>query len=214
MVKFYNYQPRIIIQKNADSVFLSDSLGRNVRYIYKTDVLYYPGCTIGALREKISTSEIRIQKYRYINILIGTNDLTPKFVWSSYKRQVRQGKTNIVLPTHIPKAHPVIEASYRLLIDSIQERNPTAKINIIAILPRPYDYEVNKKNTVAINDILERIALDNGCVFIRSFKSFTKCGIPKKEFYEDGLHVTAKGNRQLNKLIANVVNGDRKSIHT
>ena len=79
-MKFYNYKERTYKQKLADSLVLSDSLGRNIRYIYQTDTFFFPGCTINALANKIASGEIDIRKYKYITLRIGTNDLGPKSV--------------------------------------------------------------------------------------------------------------------------------------
>ena len=111
--KLYRYRERTLQQKHADSLVLSDSLGRHIRYIYNTDTFFFPGCTINSLAHKITSGEIDITKYRYITLIIGTNDIGPKFIWKFYRRQIKRGKLGRNLPIHSTTAIPVILSAYQ-----------------------------------------------------------------------------------------------------
>ena len=90
-----------------DVLILSDSLGRNIRNIYETKLLFFQGCTINALAHNISAGEVDIANYTYIVLLIGTNDLAPKEVWKFYKTEKWREPTS---------THPNTNTGTRLFI--------------------------------------------------------------------------------------------------
>ena len=204
--RFYKYKERTFKQSKADSLVLADSLGREIRYIYHTDTLFFPGCTINALTHKISSGEVNILKYKYITLLIGTNDLAPKFVWKHYKKHIKEGKTGLNLPIHSPNPIPVIIGAYANLIKVIQSLNPNCILFSLAILPRPYDHHRNKGHHVQVNKQLSTVCTRRNVVFVKTSNAFITFGYPKSELFSDGLHLSKKGNRKLNSLISNNVN--------
>ena len=168
-----------------------------------------PGCTINALTYKISSGEVNIVKYKYITLLIGTNDLAPKFIWKSYKRQIKEGKTGLNLPIHSPNAIPVIIGAYANLIKVIKSLNPNCTLISLAILPRPYDHHRNKGHHVQVNKQLSSLCIREQVVFMKTSNAFISFGYQKSELFLDGLHLSKKGNRKLNSLISNKVNSFR-----
>ena len=208
-MKFYNYKERTYKQKLADSLVLSDSLGRNIRYIYQTDTLFFPGCTINALAHKIASGEVNIRKYKYITLIIGTNDLGPKSVWKFYKREKRLGHSGHNLPVHGQAPIPVLLSAYQNLISTIRYHNPTCILISFAILPRPYDHHRNRLHHADTNRELSKFCEIKKIIFVKTYNSFLKFGRPIEDFFSDGLHLSAKGNRRLNRLISNAVNGHR-----
>lgn len=205
-MKFYNYRQRTFKQKYADSLVLSDSLGRNIRYIYRTDTFSFPGCTVTRLADKISTGQLNIDKYKYITLIIGTNDLGPKSIWNFYKKEKKLGRSGLNLPIHHQTPIPVLLNAYQHLIAVIRKRNPTCILITFGILPRPYDHLRNKRHHTDTNRQLSKLCEENKLIFVKTSNSYLKFGIPVSDLFCDGLHLSIKGNRQLNKLISNTIN--------
>ena len=195
-------------------MILADSLGQNIRYIHNTDTFFFPGCTISALKHKLLSGEIDITKYQYINLIIGTNDLTPKSVWFHFKREIKKGNSGFNLPIHLPTATPVITSAYTDLVLTIRRYNSNAKLIVYGILPRPFDNHRNKAHHTEVNVELNRICKDNNIIFVKTNKPFMRYGIPRPELFSDGLHLSTKGNRHLNRLISNTVNNLRSDRNT
>ena len=194
-----------VSNNEADALLLSDSLGRNVPYMYKTDKLFFPGCTIGALTHKIENGEIQVARYKYIIILIGTNDLGPKDVWSFYRSEVRKGRSGTNLPYHIPTAIPVLASLFQKLITTIKVLNPNIYLAFLGILPRPYDHHRNKQHHVDANYILKQTCDQTNTTFVPTHRSFIKYGKPIDELFIDGLHPSQKGVLQLHEIITYTV---------
>ena len=193
----------------ADALVLIDSLGKNLPCMYNTDKQSFSGCTIGSLNHKITSGQIYINHYKYIIILIGTNDLAPKDIWSFYKSQRRQGKSGANLPAHNPTAIPVLESLYLQLIATIQQRNHNCYLAFLGLLPRPYDHHRNKDHHVDTNRKLKNICVDKNITFVPTHNSFLKYGLPIEDLFCDGIHLSPKGTIQLHEIISNTINGFR-----
>lgn len=197
------------MNNEPDALVLTDSLARNVTYIEKTDKLFFPGCTIGALTHKIESGSIQIGKYDYIIVLIGTNDLSSKDIWAFYKSEVRQGRSGSNLPYHSPIAIPVLACLYRKLITTIRAFNPNARLAFLGLLPRPFDHHRNKEHHIQANYILKNLCDELHTSFVQTHRSFMKYGKPIEELFIDGIHPSPKGTVQLREMIINTINGFR-----
>ena len=69
------------------AVVLCDSLGRNLRHIYKTDVQSYPGCTIDKLIDIVLAKKKELEKYQVIALIIGTNNISSVDIWKLFKQK-------------------------------------------------------------------------------------------------------------------------------
>ena len=189
---------------------LSDSLGRNIRNIYKTKLLFFPGCTINALAHQISAGEIDITNYIYIVLLIGTNDLAPKEVWKFYKTEKKKGKSGENLPPHTTTPIPVLSSSFTNLFDTIKNHNNLCKVFSIGLPPRYYDNHRNYHHHIDTNIELKRICELKSIIFIQSYGLFIKYGKIIENLFADGLHFTAQGSEKMSRLIECKVNTQRK----
>ena len=196
-------------RNGIDALILSDSLGRNIRNIYKTNTQFFPGCTINALAHKISSGEIDISYYTYIILLIGTNDLAPKDVWKFYKNEKKQGKSGENLPSHNPTPIPVLGSSFLNLFNTIKNHNNYCKIFCVGIPPRPYDNHRNYHHHIDANTELKRISELENVIFIKSYTSFIKYGKIIQTLFVDGLHFTAQGSEKISRLIEGAINTQR-----
>ena len=192
-----------------DAVILSDSLGRNFRRIYKTDLYFYPGCTINALDHKISSGEVFISNYKYIVVLIGTNDLAPKEIWKFYKAEKRQGRTGENLPIHTTTPISELSSSFLNLFDTIRNHNNTCQILAVGIPPRPYDNHRNMLHHIDANNELSNICEQKNIIFLKSYILFIKYGNILEDLFADGLHLTSKGSEKLSRLIEGAINCQR-----
>lgn len=208
-MSFYRHRSRTRKHKQSESLILSDSLGRNIRYIGNTDTQFFPGCIINGLAHKINSGEIDISKYSYISLIIGTNDLGPKYIWKFYKKQKILGKTGRNLPHHNQTPIPVILSAYQNLFDTVKKFNPVCAIFCFGILPRPYDHHRNQRHHTDTNRQLLKLCKKNDIIFVITHTSFLKFGSPIEELFADGLHLSIKGNRQLNRLIVNATNSHK-----
>lgn len=169
-----------------------DSLGKNINCKFTSKTVFLPGATIKAAEEKISEIP-NLNRYKTILVCFGTNDLSPKFVWLSYKRHVRKNGDK---PFNVPK-HPkmpihLLMEDYKGLLDTIRRHNPTAKILVSAIIPRYFDWASGKEHLIATNRELEKLCKTYGNLsYIPSYKCLLKSGRPVKENYcSDGLHLS------------------------
>lgn len=155
----------------------------------------FPGATLESSLSIIQEFELKLKKLKCILLLMGTNDLTSKFIWLWYKHQVRKGKPVYKLPRHSRTPAHRINQDYRNLINRIKLINPNVKIVVSAILPRVFDYKQNKNYLKNINKSLATMCKKiSNCYFIESYKPLLKNGAPRNEFYKyDGLHLTLSG---------------------
>ena len=77
-----------LFSESKEALILMDSLGKNINCQFTSKTVFLPGATIKAAEEKISEIP-NLNRYKTILVWFGTNDLSPKFVWLSYKRHVR-----------------------------------------------------------------------------------------------------------------------------
>ena len=173
-------------------VIVTDSLGRNMDCLSAT-TRAYPGATLESMLGV--PPEIGLEKFKYIILLVGTNDLTAKFVYLWYKNTVRFNRKVKRLPFHSKTPVHRIVNDYRVLIKAIRAINHKIKIMVSAILPRRFDYFENRGYLKNVNKGLKAMTRKiRKCKFLPSFKPMIRNRKPRENFYcRDGLHVTQQG---------------------
>ena len=188
----------------AEAVILADSLAKHLNYVTRTNVHYYSGCSIDKLTSIVQnqSNHLELDKYKCITVLIGTNNLTPKWVWSDYIKQKRQFGDEVKLAEHTTTPSHIIIDLFHHLLTTIRSKNATCSIIVCAIPPRPFDHSINKVYLTSVNKELEKLCnrFDH-CSFIKLYKSFTHQGAPILKLYEDGLHLSADGNILLKRIL-------------
>ena len=176
-------------------LILTDSIGSDIHYVYKADIIAKKGCGINNLRRFLIN--FNIDKYNGIIISIGTNDLSDKRQW--YKYRANKHKPDFSLEPHPTTGVETLKARYRELLDLIQAKNPTATIELSPIIPRLFDYKVNLEYLKTVNNMIKEISLINGCYHDRTLiTSFFKSGKPDPILYAtDGLHLSQQGTNKL-----------------
>lgn len=176
-------------------LILTDSLGVNLNYIYKADIITKRGYSIDDLSRLVS--RLDINKYTCIILLIGTNDLTDKQIWFQYLKN--KGKLNFRLQPHPTTDVYLLKIKFTKLIDLLKSKNPNIKIELSPIIPRPFDYDVNLNYLKAVNNMLQELCKSKNCYHDRTLiTSFLKSGKPdNKLFFTDGLHLSQQGTDKL-----------------
>ena len=172
---------------------MTDSLGRDINCLNPDiDTIFKPGSTITGMRGSLPN----LSAYKCVVLLVGTNDMVPKWVWLRYKYNIRKGNSDYVVPSHSrTPVHRIIE-DYERLIMAVKAKNPTIHILISSILPRPFDFRVNKDYLISVNnglrDMCKRL---NRCEFIPTYRGLMKSNKPKSNcfLHSDGLHLFEDG---------------------
>ena len=130
-------------------LIVMDSLGTDLKHIFRADIIAKRGCTIERLQYKIETMDIT--QYKCMIIVIGTNDLSNKRVWFDYLK-------NKDTPKYKLEAHPttdvdILQTRYKNLLNSIKQRNPDILIELSPIIPRLFDYSINLTYMKAVNNM-------------------------------------------------------------
>ena len=118
---------------------------------YIKQIYYFFGLHHWSPQSQIACGEVNITEYKYITILIGTNDLAPKDVWSFYVKEKKLGRSGENLPFHVLTPIPLLTCRYQTLISTIRKLNTNCKLGFLGILPRPYDHHRNKIHHVEAN---------------------------------------------------------------
>ena len=185
----------------VEAVILCDSIGQHIgAKVIKTECEVYPGCKITKLAQKLSNKYINISGYKCITIIVGTCDISSKYVWKSKS-------VTGVLPPHTPKPIEDIIKEYRSLLDVIRNQNSIATILVCSIIPRPFDHTENKQYLKNLNKQLEVLSkFYPNCKYLNISKQFLHCGEPiDAHFDKDGIHLSPTGNSLLTDILNSVI---------
>jgi hypothetical protein len=87
--------------------------------------------------------------------------------------------TNDFTGTH---SEDEIISSFNDLISNVRLQS-TGSIIVSAIIPRPIDFESTGNRVKKINNKLVLLCKSRKVSFIKTFKPFLKCGIPRRGYY-------------------------------
>ena len=171
-----------------DLVLVTDSLGRDMECLHATTKAF-PGATLESMLDEVPN--LQLERFQYILLLVGTNDLTAKSIWLWYKSRVRKNIKVNHLPMHSKTPVHRIVNDYKVLIRAIKAKNRLIKIMVSAILPRRFDYFINRGYLKNINKALKAMCRRyRRCEFIPGYKPFVRNRKLRKDFYRwDGLHL-------------------------
>ena len=182
-----------------ECLVLMDSIGTDVRHVYKADIIARKGNKIDDIRKYVE--RIEIEQYKSAIIIIGTNELTDKSVWFRYCKH--RHEPNFRLGPHPTANISTLKLKYIKLIDAIKYKNPTIAIELSPILPRLFDYEVNLSFMKDVNNMIRDLSSSYNFHHDRTLiKAFLKGGKPDPElYYIDGLHLSQKGSNKLSQIL-------------
>ena len=118
------------------------------------DIVFLSGATITGMRISLPN----LTQYSCILLLVGTNDLTPKWVWLKYKHNMRKSNADFVLPSHSKTPVHRVTDDYKRLLKAIKLQNPSINILVSSIIPRPFDFDANKDYLISVNNALKDMA--------------------------------------------------------
>lgn len=170
--------------KNTDIVFLGNSItdgGEFAELFDSKDCINrgIVGDVVAGVKERLS--QVTTGKPRKIFLLIGINDVS-----------------------HKKSAQKIFE-EYVDLVKQIQKDTPETKLYIESVLPIDNSFGVYKnligteKVIPELNGLLKDYARDNDLTFIDLWPVFAdpKTGKMKKQFTNDGLHLTGQGYKTM-----------------
>ena len=158
-------------------VIVSDSIAKHVQGIEGVDMRPFPGDTIAKIVRRLETKQVRLDKYDYILLHVGTNDIDDKVPF-----------------------HNMI-SDFGNLLGVVRKLKPTIKIIISSILPRPVDYDNTDNPSRRVNGYLEKfMSKKMKFLFIKSYRPFMFGGKPRRELFakrDGGLHLNTEGTSRL-----------------
>ena len=180
-------------------LILMDSLGVNLKHVYKADIIAKRGCSIEGLTSYMN--EININQYTCVIIIIGTNDLTDRKVWNDFKKNKWNSKYK--LKPHSTTDIEILKVRYTSLTDLIKSKNPDINIELSPIIPRLFDYNVNLAYLKSVNNMIKEFSRIHNYYHDRTLiTSFLKFGKPDEKLYHnDGLHLSPQGTDKLSTIL-------------
>lgn len=99
-----------------------------------------------------------------------------------------------------------IAATYRRVVETIQERLPEVVVGIVTVQPLRGNYAIGNAPTLEFNERLRQIAADLGCHLIDHHPMLTDAeGLLREDLTSDGLHFSDEGYRMMGEEIARVL---------
>lgn len=173
-------------------IILGDSIPKRVSDIQGVVLECNPGDTIAKMAHRIDTRQISLERFNYVLIHVGTNDV------DNFKHKNAFCKDQ---PIDIDRAFNSMISDYGNLIGIIRRRKPDISILISAILPRPKDHKLTDELIKKVNGYLEKqMSKTSRFTFLRSYKPFMYGGNVKRELFarkDGGLHLNTEGTNKL-----------------
>ena len=164
---------------------MGDSIIKNIDHIDGVDVKSFPGATIGKLAVLVSNDAVHLEKYDYIIIHVGTNDVD-----------------NFVKKKICPKiAYEGMISDFANLVAIVRKKNTSLTIIVSSILPRPVDHSVSDDLIKKVNACLKNVmSADLNFKFACSYKAVVKFGTYRRYLFakaDQGLHLNTEGSNRL-----------------
>lgn len=157
-------------------------MAKHVSGIRDTEIFAFPGINITRLNRKITQGLVDLSS-QYIILHVGTNDISSSLLEDE------------------------IVAMYNDLISVVRSKSD-CKILVSAILPRPIDFDATGNRVKKVNNSLATLCRTRKASFVKSFKPFLKCGVPRREYFavrDGGLHLNIEGIRRLREFFINTI---------
>ena len=177
-----HYVPGIHSRDNAASqrstmkvLIIGDSIINNLpKPVTGATVKCYRGGSIEDISKHIGHRDLLVSGYDHVILHVGTNN-----TWGNVER--RSLAADMTSKMHI-------------LVGLIRLFNPTCKIAISSLLPRPRDAQKSDQLFQFLNDHLSTIS---GTRFINSYRRFQYGGKTLNDMFYDGLHLKYQSKQLL-----------------
>ena len=175
----------IVITELRKVTIISDSIAKYITGIDGVTLQAFSGDTISRITNRLLTREAKIEKIDFVIFHVGTNDIGRRASFQS------------------------IISDFGNLVGVCRKVNPTIRIIISAIIPRPVDHTVTDTVIRKINGYLAKEMSKNmNFKFIHTYRPFTHCGKVKLELYakkDGGLHLNTEGTNRLRYFFLRVI---------
>ena len=145
----------------------------------------FSGDTIARLADRLINKEATIDNFNYVIFHVDTNDIAKRASFQS------------------------IISDCGNLIGICRKVNPTIRIIISAIIPRPVDHEVTDPMIRKVNKFLQvNMSHNMNFKFICTYKPFMFAGKVKLELFakkDGGLHINTEGTSRLRYFFLRVI---------
>ena len=165
-----------------------------------------PGKTFWTMNIEIKQGKIKVQGYKVIAFLLGTNDVdgvvSCKFGVVGHKRKYR----NPIMPRRFTDMNSIIN-DFHSLMNTVKARNPQATIVICGSIPRLGDWAWSKPFSLELNDYLQQwccaqVEDGNKAIFAPTHAFFQKSGLPLPDLYRwDGVHLSDAGLQRIRQCL-------------
>ncbi|XP_053399829.1 uncharacterized protein LOC123529329 isoform X1 [Mercenaria mercenaria] len=166
-------------------VILGDSIVKFLPPIEGVTVQSFPGATVGKLSFLVSKKRVNLYDKHFIILHVGTNNISNQDSLAS------------------------MSSDFSNLIAAIRTENPSIRIIVSSVLPRPVDHEITESCIKEYNRFLEDIlAADLDFKFIRSYRPFCFKGSVKRYLFaklDGGLHLNSEGANRLRHFFLRVI---------
>ncbi len=143
---------------------------------------FKPGARLGdAQRAVTATFANRVRDVDLLFFAVGTNDL---------------GKLS----------REEFITAFRELLGVARVAAPHSVIAFSSIIPRPRDHEITGPMILVINADLKRLCQERDVWFVDTFDLFTHRGSPKRNLFQDGIHLAQAGVRHLKDFLRQQLN--------
>lgn len=182
------------------------------------DVFAIPGSGVRKLVYELQQSRRLVDgKYKYVIILVGTNDFGGKREWKRYNELRRNGEHNYYMSNYTSDADDmpfsIFQALYEQLITYIRSVSPSTLILCSSILPRPWDFDRRDGKRRQYNAIIQRSCNKVDALFLTTYTAFFKKYSPRWDYFStDGLHLSRKGQEALKSYLADKLFKARKGL--
>lgn len=192
---------------SRQAVLIGDSMARNLGPMRQFVVYGYGGCEVSALLHKLINDPKMLQHFKYVFILIGTNNFGNKEEWLLYRdfvngrvpaSDLHKYGSLVRKPSSKELSVNEFELLYGKLLDFVRKVNPAAKVLCSAILPRYWDYRRRDDLRRQFNEAIKRQAVSRDALYLTSYTVLYRNFSLKEHYYnKDGLHLTKEGGLAL-----------------
>lgn len=148
------------------------------------------GATTWTLTEQVAANEVDVRGKRVVGIFCATNQFDAR-LWAGASAQEQAQR---------------VWNAYEALIDTILEKNPSAFLIFISVIPRPCDHSRTHRAVQLFNQKLYHKAREMSMGFAPMWKGFVNNPKPgfaavvpdRSKYTSGGLHLSKKGAETLN----------------
>ena len=161
-------------------------------------IISRPGRTFASMTRDIRQGVVKVAQFSVVATVLGTNDVDnlvySRFGPVGYKVRSRN---------HHAPAHPMTLShkhdDFIHLMCTIKDFNPQASLVILAVIPRPGDWDWSKQFSYELNDYMQKWCCTqqdagSNAIFVPAYGMFQKSGQPVRAYFAgDGIHLNESG---------------------